>query len=1353
MKKISKKFFNYQKNSNKNFKEVENKNIENLKKETEEYNEESSEKVQESEINSVMNETDFITPNEVISTNITLPNYQLKEQNLEFGIIQCSSNYGTFSPFKLSDNNIDIKYKTWISSKNCQYPQYVTMKLINGECFINTIQILFHQYCIPSKVELFLGNYIEMPNMKNNMNQDDYERLLKSFVAIEFERIGYFTLYNNQNINNTARELKLIKIGKKAQYIKLVIYECYKNQSNIYNQVGIISVKVNGIPIIKEEINQNNYSEEINNNKISKSNQPINSNNGIKKSENFSPKRKSTTNIQEEIKNPNFITESSYTNGNTKEKQDKIKRKNIKPNNLTLVNSNEVNEDTSYAGVSEEKNEVTKNTILNTYIGPKQNDNIIHNTEDIEEDNDGSDETSSSVLSVSLSSLSNMINKNNNATTERRKINISPIRNANGKIFSQMNPSDNKNSNPNNDNYNNNNILNNNSSRNNSTRNNSTRNNSTRNNSINDKKKTKSIYDQLDNELDQMINDSSLVLLNNQSNYDEKKDKSKEERKFTESPIHEEKIEKPDASLKTDNGIDSIEQTRKHNKNTFNSTGQKGRELGKYINALEVAKIKAIKNGKNEFSKILNTLLIIFLESQNKINKLLDLRIQAINDKNMDEAENIKANIDNIKDVAIYNLKKNSELVVEQNMDNQEIYIYENEEFEEYEYEESKNDRSFIGMNSMEENRRNIKSKGSLTEIKSNVSIGSKKGSYTEIFGMSYDFSEKDNYTNPNTSHPVSNASRMNSIESRKNSTINNDINDDKVDIPDEKKLEPLHKSVINEFELSISIFSEFVIRSLFSLRFQYKEWALRHILYQLKDNYNQWNSASAKNNNNEDIKPKQEEYIMASIQVLKYSIEDTREKIISISMDLLLLISSIVKNFEFSSLIFNEMDFLTSQLFIKSADMNKRIKECALHTFMKMAFFFHTKPYSIFPYIFRPFNTSIKAQSKKGLIVTDNVSVPLIPWRYAVSRLQLLLDVITKYGISSNISNVDEDNGLTFDNVMKFVIPFFNHQNGKVRNIASSLVAEVSVYIGYNKEEFNSYIKDLNPQILNIIKMKSKALKSERSSSIYDTYLKEQEKNKNSSTELDQQDNETSSVLNYSYDQNIHYNESIIGDYDDQTEELSKMHEKAKNNEINNVNKSYSSKLPTEQTSYIESTVMTRSERNDEISMSNMENSESYLETLNRNHICIFCEEKNEKFNEKTLDNHYRKECPMLINCFRCQLIVEVSNLSNHLLHDCEYKSEYRKCYKCNLAIKHNEREKHIKFHVANKHEDSINGFKSIRCQLCNEIINSKMSLYYNQLDKRNQNRNSMIIIENKMWKAHMQKCKNNTRNKIKSK
>eukprot|EP00833_Pecoramyces_ruminatium_P003601 jgi/Orpsp1_1/1177633/evm.model.c7180000062232.2 len=358
----------------------------------------------------------------------------------------------------------------------------------------------------------------------------------------------------------------------------------------------------------------------------------------------------------------------------------------------------------------------------------------------------------------------------------------------------------------------------------------------------------------------------------------------------------------------------------------------------------------------------------------------------------------------------------------------------------------------------------------------------------------------------------------------------------------------------------------------------------------------------------------------------------------------------------------------------------------------------------------------------------------------------------------------------------MKFVIPFFNHQNGKVRNVASSLVAEVSVEIGFNNDIFNDYIKDLNPQILNIIKMKSKKLNSEKNNSIHDDsknkgkresinishdiskYQEEmkkyQEEMKNYKEEINnEKDNEASSILNYSYYQNVHSNESIINDYEELTEDLSKIHEKAKNDEIYNVNRSFSSKLINDTSSYLETSVNNYSEIKGTEDASNIENSESYLETLNKNHICIFCEERNEKFNEKTLDQHYRKECPMLINCYRCHLIVEVSNLSNHLYNDCEFKSDYRKCDKCNLAIRYDEKSKHYKYHSKHKQEDQrINGYKPIHCQLCNEIINSKFSMYYSKLDKRSRNyNNNLAILENKMWKNHMLICKNNSRNKIK--
>jgi len=456
MKKISQIFSNYQKNSNIDSNEVNKKYFESLKKETEEYNEESME---ESETNPTMNENEIIYPNDVQSTNITKPNYQLKEQNLEFGIIQCSSNQGTFSPFKLSVNNIDKKYKTWISSENCQYPQYITLKLINGECYIDTIQILFHQYYIPSKVEIFIGNCIKMPNMENNMKHEDCEKLLKSFVAIEFERIGYFTLYNNQNVNSTTRELKLIKIDKNAQYIKLVVYECYKNQSNVNNQVGIVSVKVNGIPIATEKIDKNIITEEkVNNRKIKKSNQQLMTpNNGIKKSENITPKQNNITNIQDVVESPDVITEDNYIDESINEKQnitvnnDNVisKIKNIKSKNLTVGN-----EDTSNTDISEEKNEViTKDTIMSTYSSPTRKNNTMNDTVGIGENDDNNSDSSSSVIDVSLSSVSNVINKN--IITDRRNINVSPSKVTNRKNFTKPKTSNNKDSNQLSDNINN----------------------------------------------------------------------------------------------------------------------------------------------------------------------------------------------------------------------------------------------------------------------------------------------------------------------------------------------------------------------------------------------------------------------------------------------------------------------------------------------------------------------------------------------------------------------------------------------------------------------------------------------------------------------------------------------------------------------------------------------------------------------------------------------------------------------------------------------------------------------------------------------------------------------------------
>jgi len=117
MKKIGIKVFSHQRNS------INNENIENnevlLKEKNKNNYVNSPEDIQESKQKQIISEKENNIPKRISSipnNNIIIKN-QPQEQNLEFGIIQCSSNQGVFSPFELSANDIDSKYKTWISSK------------------------------------------------------------------------------------------------------------------------------------------------------------------------------------------------------------------------------------------------------------------------------------------------------------------------------------------------------------------------------------------------------------------------------------------------------------------------------------------------------------------------------------------------------------------------------------------------------------------------------------------------------------------------------------------------------------------------------------------------------------------------------------------------------------------------------------------------------------------------------------------------------------------------------------------------------------------------------------------------------------------------------------------------------------------------------------------------------------------------------------------------------------------------------------------------------------------------------------------------------------------------------------
>ncbi|XP_060603860.1 centrosomal protein of 104 kDa-like isoform X3 [Ruditapes philippinarum] len=100
-----------------------------------------------------------------------------------------------------------------------------------------------------------------------------------------------------------------------------------------------------------------------------------------------------------------------------------------------------------------------------------------------------------------------------------------------------------------------------------------------------------------------------------------------------------------------------------------------------------------------------------------------------------------------------------------------------------------------------------------------------------------------------------------------------------------------------------------------------------------------------------------------------------------------------------------------------------------------------------------------------------------------------------------------------------------------------------------------------------------------------------------------------------------------------------------------------------------------------------------------NMDNICIFCGEKNSSFTEEGLDLHYWKNCPMLKRCANCKQVVEIASYTDHLLTECEAKSNYAKCNRCTEAITKPEHEQHVAEKACNAAKSGMN-----HCPLCHQ-------------------------------------------------
>lgn len=119
----------------------------------------------------------------------------------------------------------------WESARGCSYPQQLTLQLLLP-IVTKSLTLVFHQYKIPSHLELFI----------------------KTMRSEKWRKLGFMRPSDNSQSGHEEKEQLTVFLEFPCSFVRLVMSRPYLNEYNLFQQVALEKVQLTGDLLLPGEL-------------------------------------------------------------------------------------------------------------------------------------------------------------------------------------------------------------------------------------------------------------------------------------------------------------------------------------------------------------------------------------------------------------------------------------------------------------------------------------------------------------------------------------------------------------------------------------------------------------------------------------------------------------------------------------------------------------------------------------------------------------------------------------------------------------------------------------------------------------------------------------------------------------------------------------------------------------------------------------------------------------------------------------------------------------------------------------------------------------------------------------------